>query len=549
MPRTLYRPVRGSRLSQDGDAMAAPRSPTRHARRQSPKRSTRAAESPRRIIWVGAAAAASLAAIYIMHVTAPAYASWVATALVALWGLYSWSLTVCLLGPCLVPFLNQAAFGEEQGATLTRFFALFTLLGLLLNWKQWHTVRTTVSLRFWAALLCIGCGYLLASAVDLRIHPEHTHEALLSAGKLAVRLWFWIGTLLACLVVRDIRLILLGWIFFAVMMLGASMLLYATTGTVLATRGEVALGVGGWNNISALIAAVGFLSVAGGAACFAWGKGTNPLWLVMGAAMIGSTIFSGRRQALLAAVLTVCLCFLIARNYRALVIAGVCFATAFILIQTGPLAEFLEKRESIGMELRGEGTGRLRLLTLGLTYVKSTSPPRLILGLGLDGHSRFAAEQGVTSLVGAEGGRTQEVGISAHNDFIGALMEGGLLALIGAIFLAGEFFRVLREAVVCHSSTARRGPVLPFFIAAAGVLISAMAVSNFITQSGYAILGGMILGAGYRLAQSQKARATSLPPSVPGRLTAAKPPPGSSCASCPTPRKSRLKPAVTGRPD
>ncbi len=473
-------------------------------------RRTQAAQPPRGIFGLGVAAAATLALIYLLFIVLPAYAPWVAISLIALWALRSWSLSVCLLGPCLLPFMSVAASGEEGGgATLTRFFALFSLVGFMLNWQQARWALAAVPRRFWTALTCLGFGYLLATAADLTLHPEHTPQSLTSVGSLGVRLWFLVAGVAACLVIRDLRLILLGWVFFGVMMLGASALLYITTGSVLATRGQVAMGVEGWGNVSALIAGVGFLSVAGGAACFAWGRGTNPIWLIVGAAMVGATIFSGRRQALLAAVLTILLCFVIARNWRALIIGGVCFVVAFILIRTGPLREFLDKRESIQMELRGEGTGRLELFKLGLTYVKTSSLPGLALGLGLGGHARFAIEHGVT-MTSRQSGQVYDVGMVAHNDFIGALVEGGLLALIGAVLLASEFFWALRVANLSHLATARREFILVFFIAAAGVLISAMATSSFIMHSGYGLLGGAVLGASFRLSPSREAATAPL---------------------------------------
>ena len=285
-----------------------------------------------------------------------------------------------------------------------------------------------------------------------------------------------------------------GWVVAGLLMLPAAALIYQATGSVLAIREEglTIMGEGSTLSVMYLLLSVsGFLVVSFWCvwALQSMGVLPTPAGYLLSVAFAPALLFSGRRQALLAMVLSLGYYLVttpLRKSWRLLAASALalCLVCCF-----GFLAEFMEGRESIRDEFEGRGTGRLSIYEAGLDAFLE----KPILGWGLGSYNDITLAYGIVSKRTGEGG-------ASHNTLVGVAAEAGILGLLGVVLiLAGAVQPTLGLA----SMTRRRGlgpwtyagPILGFVVA--GALVSRVIEDNW-----YLLSLALLCGAGDRLARA-----------------------------------------------
>lgn len=285
-----------------------------------------------------------------------------------------------------------------------------------------------------------------------------------------------------------------GWVIAGLLMLPAAALIYQATGSVLAIREEGLMIMGEGSTLSVMYL---LLSVSGFLVVSFWcvwalqsiGRVPSPAGYLLSGAFAPALLFSGRRQALLAMVLSLGYYLLttpLRKSWRLLAISALalCFIGGF-----GFLAQFMEGRESISDEFEGQGTGRLPIYEAGVEAFLE----KPILGWGLGSYNDITLSYGIVSKRTGEGG-------ASHNTLVGVAAEAGILGLLGLVLvLAGAVKPTLGLARV----TRRRGlgpwtyvgPIL-------GFVLAGMLVSRVIEDNWYLLSLALLCGAGDRLART-----------------------------------------------
>jgi hypothetical protein len=283
-----------------------------------------------------------------------------------------------------------------------------------------------------------------------------------------------------------------GWVIAGLLMLPAAALIYQATGSVLAIREEGLTIMGEGSTLSVMYL---LLSVSGFLVVSFWcvwalqsiGMLPSPAGYLLSMAFAPALLFSGRRQALLAMVLSLGYYLLttpLRKSWRLLAVSALalCLVCCF-----GFLAQFMEGRESISDEFEGRGTGRLSIYEAGLDAFLE----KPVLGWGLGSYNDITLAYGIVSKRTGEGG-------ASHNTLVGVAAEAGVLGLLGVVLvLAGA----MKPTLGLANMTRRRGlgpwtyagPILGFVVA--GTLVSRVIEDNW-----YLLSLALVCGAGDRLA-------------------------------------------------
>jgi hypothetical protein len=283
-----------------------------------------------------------------------------------------------------------------------------------------------------------------------------------------------------------------GWVIAGLLMLPAAATIYRATGSVLAIREEglAIMGEGSTLSVMYLLLSVsGFLVVSFWSvwALQSIGGLPSPLGYLLSVAFAPALLFSGRRQAVLAMVLSLGYYLLttpLRKSWRLLAIAALALC---LVCYFGFLAEFLEGRESLNDEFEGRGTGRLSIYEAGLDAFLE----RPVLGWGLGSYNDITLSHGIVSKRTGEGG-------ASHNTLVGVAAEAGTLGLLGVLLI---LVGAMKPTLSLASMTRRRGvgpwtyvgPILGFVVA--GTLVSRVIEDNW-----YLLSLAMLCGAGDRLA-------------------------------------------------
>lgn len=285
-----------------------------------------------------------------------------------------------------------------------------------------------------------------------------------------------------------------GWVIAGLLMLPAAALIYQATGSVLAIREEglTIMGEGSTLSVMYLLLSVsGFLVVSFWCVWVLQSIGVlpSPAGYLLSVAFAPALLFSGRRQALLAMVLSLGYYLLttpLRKSWRLLAVSALalCLVCCF-----GFLAEFMEGRESIRDEFEGRGTGRLSIYEAGLNAFLE----KPILGWGLGSYNDITLAYGIVSKRTGEGG-------ASHNTLVGVAAEAGILGLLGVVLvLAGAVKPTLGLASMTHrrglGPWTYAGPILGFVVA--GTLVSRVIEDNW-----YLLSLALLCGAGDRLARA-----------------------------------------------
>jgi len=284
-----------------------------------------------------------------------------------------------------------------------------------------------------------------------------------------------------------------GWVMAGLLMLPAAALIYQATGSVLAIREEGLTIMGEGSTLSVMYL---LLSVSGFLVVSFWcvwalqsiGVLPSPAGYLLSVAFAPALLFSGRRQALLAMVLSLGYYLLttpLRKSWRLLAVSALalCLICCF-----GFLAQFMEGRESIRDEFEGRGTGRLSIYEAGLDAFLE----KPILGWGLGSYNDITLAHGIVSKRTGEGG-------ASHNTLVGVAAEAGTVGLLGVVLvLAGA----MKPTLGLANMTRRRGlgpwtyvgPILGFVVA--GTLVSRVIEDNW-----YLLSLALLCGAGDRLAR------------------------------------------------
>jgi hypothetical protein len=282
-----------------------------------------------------------------------------------------------------------------------------------------------------------------------------------------------------------------GWAIAGLLMLPAAALIYQTTGSVLSIREEglTIMGEGSTLSVMYLLLSVsGFLVVSFWCVWALQSMGILPssTGYFLSMAFAPALLFSGRRQALLAMVLSLGYYLLttsLRKSWRLLAVSvlALCLVCCF-----GFLSEFMEGRESIRDEFEGQGTGRLSIYEAGLDAFLE----KPVLGWGLGSYNDITLAHGIVSKRTGEGG-------ASHNTLVGVAAEAGAVGLLGVVLiLAG----VVKPTLGLASMTRQRGlgpwtyagPILGFVLA--GTLVSRVIEDNW-----YLLSLALLYGAGDRL--------------------------------------------------
>jgi hypothetical protein len=285
-----------------------------------------------------------------------------------------------------------------------------------------------------------------------------------------------------------------GWVIAGLLMLPAAAMIYRATGSVLAIREEGLTTMGEGSTLSVMYL---LLSVSGFLVVSFWcvwalqsiGVLPSPAGYLLSVAFAPALLFSGRRQALLAMVLSLGYYLLttpLRKSWRLLAILAL--ALCFVCY-SGFLTQFMEGRESIRDEFEGRGTGRLSIYEAGLDAFLE----KPVLGWGLGSYNDITLSSGIVSKRTGGGG-------ASHNTLVGVAAEAGILGLLGVVLV---LVGAVKPTLSLASMTRQRGlgpwtyagPILGFVLA--GTLVSRVIEDNW-----YLLSLAMLCGVGDRLARA-----------------------------------------------
>jgi len=284
-----------------------------------------------------------------------------------------------------------------------------------------------------------------------------------------------------------------GWVIAGLLMLPAAALIYRATGSVLAIRDEglAIMGEGSALSVMYLLLSVsGFLVVSFWCVWALQALGILPssAGYLLSVAFAPALLFSGRRQALLAMVLSLGHYFFTTPLRKSWRLAAVSALALGLVGSLGFLSQFMEGRESISDEFEGRGTGRLPIYEAGLDAFLE----KPVLGWGLGAYNDITLAYGIVSKRTGEGG-------ASHNTLVGVAAEAGIVGLLGVVLvLAGAAQPALGLARMTRrwglGPWTYAGPILGFVLA--GTLVSRVIEDNW-----YLLSLALLCGAGDRLAR------------------------------------------------
>jgi O-antigen ligase len=267
--------------------------------------------------------------------------------------------------------------------------------------------------------------------------------------------------------VRSLVPVLFGWTLFGSIMLVCGLYVSATTGSLTIARWYV-LPLGSTLGISLMVAAWATLAPLCSFSTFSLSamiksKIGRGVLVALGIGIMAATLFSGRREGLLAIAIGAMVMVVIGERRKTVPAFFALTLAAVVLYQAGPLRAFLEERESFQSELQGGGTGRVPLAEFSIDLWLQQP----IFGYGPGTHERIIATY-TNMPPGARG---------MHNSLSGNLLEAGIPGGLSVMVLFAGFlancFRGARELV-----RARRRDVPALFVAAAGTVIAAFVAAD-----------------------------------------------------------------------
>ncbi len=392
---------------------------------------------------------ASIAALYGSALWLPEALLPVFVAVVMVWSVISPDEGFLLLFPCIAPFL-MVEIPEIRGASLVPIFTACMALACLLRPKQFYQKLNSIP-----KYALVGIGWLLAVEVisGLFFSPSYLAKIAVFA-RCAKAAQFMLAAAFASQA-GSLAKVESGWIFYGVLQVLAAVALQVITGSVLSTRGTAVYGeliqLGSVGSVAVLIAGFGYMSIASSwfaisAASRKKGLARYLLW-AFAVLSLGAAFYSGRRQALLAALFSAILAGVTIKGRRKL---GVALTGALVLIGfylSGPLQEFLAGRTSLAVEVEGaiEGSRESSYGPINLAGIAAFlgSP---WTGIGLGNYIAATEDMNILSRSGNFGGPRQ--GESPHNSVIRVLAETGLLGGFGLAILSCGFVVALIRVVI-----------------------------------------------------------------------------------------------------
>lgn len=286
--------------------------------------------------------------------------------------------------------------------------------------------------------------------------------------------------------VRNVKVVCMSWIYYGIICAISAFVLQAKYGSVTAIRGGAGFGLSGIDNIAATIANLAYMCIVSfwlflglrflrkerKPSVWSWGIGS--IFLV-------ASLYSGRRQAIIALIISSVLFIIMFRNKRKLTAIAMVILSVVVLYQLGPMKEFLTSRGSILNELiRPEkGTGYLYIHQAGIKAFLS-SP---IFGIGLGNYKEATGEAGVLQ----QGGNP----MNAHNSMIRILAETGIVGGLGfVVLMIGFIYNMFNVWIMIHRET--KPSWINYLFPIAGVVITGFTVT-ILDQPDYIFLFGQVI--------------------------------------------------------
>jgi len=422
---------------------------------------------------------ASVLSLYVSAMLFPEGLLFVLAGIIVIWGIISPSHGFLILFPSLIPFMNVEIAGI-RGASLVSIFTIAIFLILLLKPREF--VQRVHSIPNYAMF---GIVWLLAIEIisGLMFSPSPlAHIAVLT--RLTRSIQFVVVAALATQL-ASLAVIEAGWIYYGILQVTAAIILQTRFGNVLAVRESESFSLGGLVPVSIVIASIGFMAIASfwfSASMASRRKGTKRILLwVLAILCIGAAFFSGRRQALLAVIISVALAGIVARSWKRIGILALMFVVLIGLYYGGPLRDFLSGRQSLFDEIMGNRGGQYwRINEAGFEAFRS-SP---VFGIGLGNYTSATSEFGVARRYGEWA--------TPHNSLVRILAETGLIGLIGFLVISiGFFYNMIRLIWKLRKSTSL-GP-MHFVLGASSLVLTGFAVT-ILDQPEYIFLFGQIIG-------------------------------------------------------
>lgn len=386
--------------------------------------------------------------------------------------------SLLLILPGLLPTVN---IDIGLGVTPIRMIVLAAFIGQLLRGQWKLSIINKINKQLlWGWIILITSFLISAFYNDEPIFPN--------LGIWLVRMGLMLLYISAWRFVRNIDFGYWGWVISGLFMVWASLVIYLTTKDVLAIRNYSPV----WENEYTPFSIAGFFLLVASLSIMAFWScwslyGLKKIHL-SGALIISFSLafpilMSGRRQAILAMVLSILLFIISIPSNKKMLINTVILLMILSTWQLGLLGDFFEGRESISDELTGGGTGRYWIYSMGINaFIEKP-----IIGWGPGEYKDVMKLYGVINLQTGEG-------VASHNTFIGIAVESGIIGLIGfLLILIGLIKRTLfltrvkEENVVFNKIKSYTLPIIGFILA--GFL-----VSNLVEAHWYLLSMALIFG-------------------------------------------------------
>ena len=428
------------------------------------------------LVFLGAI---SVVALYVSAIWFPTFLLIVLVSILLIWAYMTPRGAFLLLFPCIVPFTNLEIPGLP-GITLMRFFLIGVLIASLPRIKQYFPL-------FWniPKYALVGIGWLLVAEVISGFFLSPASNAMIAV---MVRITRTVTFLLAAAFASQeggLSKAMWGWIFFGVLQVFSATVLQLGYGSVMAARRMVGFELGSFDTVAAMAVAFGYMAVA--TFWFAVAKALRKRgitkFILWGFAVLSlaASFYSGRRQALLALVLSALLAGVVMKGRRKLAMIGALCIVFIGLYYGGPLREFIENRQSLADELRLDSQAQYMPMHIAGIKAFLESP---ILGIGLGNYRAATAAEGVIGTTGDWA--------SSHSSVVRILTETGLLGAVGLAILSYGFalamIRVIRSLRASPMIT-----TMHLVFPSIGLVLTGYAIT-LLDHFGYVFFFGQIVG-------------------------------------------------------
>jgi O-antigen ligase len=285
---------------------------------------------------------------------------------------------------------------------------------------------------------------------------------------------------------RSLDYALMGWVMVGVISTLGSMYALATTGTILALHAGLLSESGQGDILAVVTAIVGPASYMVISIWALWALRARKILSLAFAAscsilFILPLFMSGRRQGVLALLISIAIFILLSRKLILQLLVGIALIGIGFLVYSPLITEFVTGRPSMSDEFANEGTGRLEIYDAGLKGFLE----KPVLGWGLNAYSTISAQYGAFQSDSYEGA-------ASHNTFIGVAAEAGLLGLTGLLLITfgvtRVFYWLLQVALAFPRSPAVY--IVPIF----GYTLAGALVSSLVEGHGYLLSMALLCG-------------------------------------------------------